>query len=136
MKLQQIFNKILKGLQGQKWKKAMCADSETYTGCVYFGDNGSRCAVGHLLPDKHEFRVREYYNNAPVDELVDCIDDIPDVLNNIEFMGRMQTFHDDYMATGSDGKLTPDASDDLECAAQQYGVKVPDFVKKDLYPRP
>lgn len=47
MNIQEAFNKMVSGLASQNWKQA-AADTGV---CMYKTPNGSKCAVGHLLPD-------------------------------------------------------------------------------------
>lgn len=48
MTLQEIFDQAYKGLAGQGWKQSRNAND---TACAYRGQNGCKCAIGHLIPD-------------------------------------------------------------------------------------
>jgi len=55
MELQEVFNTVYKGLAGQNWEKStakiqLVPDHFNFV-CAYRGDNGCKCAVGHLIPD-------------------------------------------------------------------------------------
>jgi hypothetical protein len=45
---QELFDKIVKGLDAQKWRR--CVDTDN-SGCLYINERGDRCAVGYLLGD-------------------------------------------------------------------------------------
>lgn len=44
---QTAFDVMWNGLKAQGWQKSM-----TNNVCTYRGDNGRKCAVGHLIPDE------------------------------------------------------------------------------------
>lgn len=48
MNKQEMFTKVWRGLETQKWEKSR-ADK---IGCLYRGPNGMKCAAGHLIPDE------------------------------------------------------------------------------------
>lgn len=48
MNKQEMFTKVWRGLEAQKWEKSR-ADK---IGCLYRGPNGMKCAAGHLIPDE------------------------------------------------------------------------------------
>lgn len=64
MKAQTIFNKVVNHLRTQG-KQAANKD-----GCLYFCDDGRRCAVGALIPKKYEKQVRAGLNGKTVSFLL------------------------------------------------------------------
>lgn len=48
MNKQQIFDKVILGLMSQEFELSWSDDQSC---CMYRGDNGAKCAVGHLIPD-------------------------------------------------------------------------------------
>lgn len=48
MTRQEMLNKMVAGMESQNWERSTTADG---TKCVYRGENGRKCAVGHLIPD-------------------------------------------------------------------------------------
>ena len=48
MRRQEVFDRVVRGLASQDWKR-----SENDEGtCRLRGDHGRKCALGHLIPDK------------------------------------------------------------------------------------
>jgi hypothetical protein len=45
---QELFDKIVKGLDAQEWRQSR---DEYGVECLYLNERGDRCAVGHLLGD-------------------------------------------------------------------------------------
>jgi hypothetical protein len=48
MNKQEIFNKVYLGLKGQSFVKS----TDLAGNCKYRGANGTKCAIGHLIPDE------------------------------------------------------------------------------------
>lgn len=48
---QQLFNKSVDGLAKQDFHQSMNYSRRYGTGCAYRGENGYKCALGHLIPD-------------------------------------------------------------------------------------
>lgn len=49
MNRQEIFDKVFTGLRSQGFERSFNKRSQR---CKYRGDNGMKCAVGHLIPDE------------------------------------------------------------------------------------
>lgn len=50
MTIQEMFDKAVRGLAGQDWRKSVNEDKN----CVYHSPNGDRCAWGHVDPEGTE----------------------------------------------------------------------------------
>lgn len=52
MTRQEIFDKVISGLAAQGWKQSTYKNPLTgVPSCRYRGDGGTKCAIGHLIPD-------------------------------------------------------------------------------------
>ena len=47
MTIQEMFDKAVRGLAGQGWRRS----AAEYGGCMYHSPNGDRCAWGHVDPE-------------------------------------------------------------------------------------
>lgn len=55
MKMQEAFDRMVRGLAGQGWEQSLHSRWKATDGtpmCAYRSPNGHRCAVGHLLTDE------------------------------------------------------------------------------------
>lgn len=52
MTRQEMFDKAVRGLHAQGYRRAVVRDDEGGTACRYRAHGGLRCAVGHLIPDE------------------------------------------------------------------------------------
>lgn len=99
MKPQEIFNKVATHLFTQG-TRAM-ADPDCHSGqCMYRGPNGSKCAVGVLIPDEL------YRKNMETRTINGLLDDEEVVLpawmtENRQLLWSLQCVHDQYEAWGS-----------------------------------
>ena len=85
---QEAFDKVVKHLEAQGWRKV-----EGLGGCMYRAPNGCRCAVGALIPD-------DQYCDSFEEKTVRWIkDDVPALegLNDM-LLSDLQSFHDDWMS--------------------------------------
>lgn len=48
---QEAFNKAVRGMRDQGWKKAAMGGDWTGGTCKYRTNSGLKCAVGHIIPD-------------------------------------------------------------------------------------
>jgi hypothetical protein len=120
--LQKLFNKIVRHIHKQG--KPALNGSE----CAYRGDNGTRCAIGSVLPNK---LYKKQMEGKSVNGL---LEDHPNVLNHfknvygitrtdheISFLKRMQNAHDIDLKynemTGFDRKVS--------VIAHNFGLKIP-----------
>lgn len=89
---QEIFTKVYVGLMKQK--VASVSDSKKPS-CVYRGRNGTKCAVGHLIPDSsYSPRIEgKLVDGLPTSVFAAMGIDTQDV----EFLQRLQVLHDNYM---------------------------------------
>jgi hypothetical protein len=95
MNKQEIFNKVYLGLHSQGWKKSVDADGE----CFYRGDDGCKCAAGHLIPDEDYdpsmegviFATTSYFEKTP---FLAFNQKHPELKKHAAFILRMQQKHD------------------------------------------
>jgi hypothetical protein len=50
--LQEIFDKAYVGLAKQNWRRAITITAGGQVACAYRGENGTKCAIGHVVPDE------------------------------------------------------------------------------------
>lgn len=99
MEAQEIFDTVAKHLFAQG-TRAM-ADPDCHSGqCLYRGPNGSKCAVGVLIPDKL------YHKGMEMRTINGLLDDEEVVLpawmaENRELLWALQCVHDQHEAWGS-----------------------------------
>lgn len=82
---QEAFDKVIEHLIGQKWTKAS-QDGR----CMYRSCDGSKCAVGAIIPDD------EYTSGLEGEDVYGIFGSVPsfDELD-VELLSRMQGLHDD-----------------------------------------
>ena len=54
-----ILDIVMKGLSEQNWQKSVKVLTDGIPSCQYRGDNGLKCALGHLIPDSVYHRDME-----------------------------------------------------------------------------
>jgi len=114
MTTQTAFNKIVKHLKKQGWKKS--AHPEDYVGdepnCLYRGPDGMSCAIGCLIKDKDYDRSME---GQEVDNLIDnfSLTYLEEI--DLSFLSDMQYFHDGGMSN---------PAEELDAIADTYGLKL------------
>ncbi len=112
-----MFNKIVKHLLKQN-KKCELTNKNDYKMCVYRGENGMKCAIGCILPDKlyrprHDKESYDIYrlmNNLEIRKYFGGKD-------NIEFLVELQGIHDSYNPKNWKFKL--------KIFAKKYDLKFP-----------
>lgn len=57
---QQVFDKVVAGMAAQNWVKSLNASG----GCSFRGANGTKCAVGHILPDHLVFSALNSFGSV------------------------------------------------------------------------
>lgn len=98
MKMQALFDRMVNALTLQN--AVSVSNNGRTSNCMYRGDNGNKCAVGHLIPDHMYSRdmdtgmsVSTLLSNFP--ELQDYLlaDDLP-YEGSVNFLADMQCTHD------------------------------------------
>ena len=96
MNNQSAFEKMVKHLEKQQWKRSENTNEEGDTTCAYRGEDGKMCAVGCLIPDE-EYQVS--FDEGEGLNVSGIIDDVV-VLGEISesLLNAMQRFHDNKMS--------------------------------------
>lgn len=91
MNRQQIFDKVLTALITQK-----VASLDYTNACAYRGENGTKCAAGHLISDHY---YRKSMEGIIIHSLRDNNFKLPKfITENIELIQQLQYVHDNYMS--------------------------------------
>jgi len=108
---QNLFNMMWNGLKGQGWRRSM---SDEGGGCLYRGDDGSKCAVGHCISDQ----VANTWDDARYSSVAKILagEDIP--VSKINFLSRAQLAHDE----AEEG----DMEANFRKFARQYHLSIPE----------
>lgn len=110
--MQDLFNKMWRGLSGQNWQPASEHDA-----CYYRMPDGRKCAVGHCIPSD---MYNKYMEGLMVSEI-----SVSDELGwnkwplVMEFLEEAQSCHD-YAAQNGQMK------ERFERLAADYGLTIPD----------
>lgn len=108
MKAQEIFTKAVNGLRKQAAKSFRITHSRGEE-CAYRGEEGRKCAIGHVLPDEkycpemEGLPVTELRNDFEVDSII-----MPSDLSEsdgIAFLIRLQSIHDSYLPSAWENKF-------------------------------
>ena len=102
MNKQQVFDNALSGIRGQHYKPSRIdRGGGGVSSCVYFGEDGLRCGIGHNLPVtlKDEFLVNSDINRTGVSNLVARRPEVAQLFEKIpeSFLRSLQTLHDEYL---------------------------------------
>ncbi len=89
MTRQEMLHKMVAGMESQGWVKSCLRGNEDL--CVYRGDEGRKCAVGHLISDEEYDANMEITSNG-IEELNYEYDLFND--EDIYFLEECQTAHD------------------------------------------
>lgn len=99
MTKQEIFDKVATHLLTQNIKSlrdvTSCEDGVLYSGCAYRGDNGTKCAIGCLIPDEaylHEIEGSTCRSGAVVELLKSLYDFHTEY--QMSFLRQLQIVHD------------------------------------------
>lgn len=85
---QEQFNIAVRGIAAQGWKQSVNAEGDT---CRYRGEDGMKCAVGHLIPDEF-YQGRFDARTVPVDDVLDELG-VNDGAS-VAFLKELQMAHD------------------------------------------
>ncbi len=88
--IQELFDKMWKGLEGQGWRRSTTSQGE----CKYDNGAGLRCAVGHCIPQKRTRDRLDNFSGSSIIELTSSgkmVIESPKVLN---FLKDAQREHD------------------------------------------
>lgn len=77
--------------------------SVKYGGCKYRGDNGTKCAIGFLIPDEIYTPRLEGYTNARDLIAKLCYSELKDVIYDL--LDDLQTLHDSGIKSWREGLL-------------------------------
>ena len=112
--MQQAFDKIRTHLSVAG---SRCTASGGYT-CLYYGNEGARCAVGALIPDS------EYSKDLEGMELGKVVDSCASLAGlDVRFLRDAQSIHDDPDHWGARGFF---GDDELDKIGIKYGLEVPE----------
>lgn len=113
-KYQELFNRAYLGLKSQDFK--LSRDCNAWDP-LYRGPDGTRCAIGWLIPDeKYELS----FESSPIDRnfrIFNCLN-LKNTKENIEFVQKLQNCHDE--ASDSEDMIMK-----LENFGKSYGLTIP-----------
>lgn len=96
MEAQEVFDKVVTHLRTQG-----CQAFDPDNGCVYRGPNGTKCAVGCLIPDKEYTPQMEGQNVSAfvIGKFFDVSDNLSKLIkNHYDLLVELQRAHDDRRA--------------------------------------
>lgn len=88
MSQQEIFDKVWTGLKGQGFERSVNKENR----CVYRGQNGLKCAAGHVLPDEKydvDYDNGNGYNVTAIDWFTKTFS-----IDELNLLHRLQQIHD------------------------------------------
>ncbi len=116
MTKQEIFNKVVRGLAKQEFRRSRIGNY-----CAYRSRDGRKCAAGHLMNDehyRHEFNQEVVDSHGPREALKKS--GVSE--KQLDFVSSLQDAHDD--------NETPDAMKSaLVRAARYYKLKLPPVLR-------
>lgn len=118
MNNQEIFNKVWNGLKAQGFERSMAVvdEEDTLKKCAYRGENGRKCAAGHLIPD--ELYKKEFEGNGAY-RLRLLWDTLGIKEKDISTISNLQQRHDD-----ADSPAGMERS--LRCFANKNNLSIPE----------
>lgn len=112
MNPQEVFNTAAKALLDQKVPSAKHeGEGAMGTSCLYRGPNGTKCAIGHLIPDEHYNRCMEgaavpskdSYRTVAASHLVEALEASGfSGAEDFRFLRQLQACHDDAVKESND----------------------------------
>lgn len=114
---QDIFNTVFAGLAGQGWQQSVNSDGR----CQYRGNDGMKCAAGHLIPDA-EYDL--YFEGSAVVGVPYFIRRYPEAARI--FIGKLQNMHDYYWEYTDRDKVPDLMKTDFIAFAARSNLKVPE----------
>lgn len=95
MDKQEIFNKVFLGLKSQEFRQSV----NEHNVCQYRGEDGLKCAVGHLIPD--EIYIKEWDEHTTLadslpPDVYDSMGIRADFGASVDFLMELQNIHDNY----------------------------------------
>ena len=91
---QELFNRSVAGLAGQDFIRSFDISKRGFVGngCVYRGPNGTKCAIGHLIPDE---KYNPLVDSGQYDTKEVCEKaGLPVLHYSDTFYGQLQECHD------------------------------------------
>lgn len=134
MNIQEIFNKVVKGLASQGFKPSY---SRATGKCMYRSHEGLKCAVGHLISDENydpSFENKSILSSqvAPALEKEGIVTSLLSFHNSNPFLCDLQKAHD-KIVEGTCGVMLDSAplllKKNLISVASVYGLELPDELK-------
>ena len=89
--IQELFDKMWKGLEGQGWKKSATSEG----GCTYDNGAGLRCAVGHCIPQKRTRNRLDNFSTSSIKGLASSGKVVIESPKVLQFLTDAQSAHDD-----------------------------------------
>lgn len=116
---QEIFNQAYLGLKAQGFKRSMQeGESELY--CAYRGENGMKCAVGHLLTDEEAAGLGNGSVSFVRAQLPSRLRNAKDVFDDsLVFLSHLQNAHDS-------GVFPESMKRKLHQLANDYSLTIPE----------
>jgi hypothetical protein len=115
MKSQEIFNKVAVHLIKQG-----IASHDQVSGCLYRGPNGTKCAVGAIMPDSV---YRKGMETSGIGALIQNFK-LPNwIIDNENLLSELQMVHDNRAATDYEGHLLPFDIQDLVRDLREIAVE-------------
>lgn len=120
MTKQEIFNKVVAGLAAQGFERSVMDDGS----CAYRGNDGRKCAAGHLLSDEHYRPELENKTIAAIGvAAVVVASGVPGHEATVwGLVGNLQRAHDR-------GKSPGDMKSRLLNVGYDYGLEIPEVLK-------
>jgi hypothetical protein len=94
--LQQLFYKVVRGLDAQGWERSV----NSIGTCVYRGPDGRKCAAGHLIKDEHY--SRNFERSGVLDRRITAAiaASNPEYsAANLYYIKQLQALHDGHKGT-------------------------------------
>lgn len=119
--LQAAFDKAVMGIVTQRGRSTLSDDATT---CAYRGDNGRKCAVGHLISNDQMFRFQIKEGQTP-DKFPSAL--IREILPGIptghavEFLEDLQNAHDSPAGVS----FLESFKEEVVCLANKWGLNCP-----------
>lgn len=126
MNLQEQFDHVVSNLRKQRVASTVSdPNDDNYPGCAYRGENCTKCAAGHLIPDD---RYHEEMENVLWEAVVDSFKDVlPDYLLSFEsreLVAALQNVHDNLMfVKGGKTFDSPEATTKFKIVANKYKLE-------------
>lgn len=93
---QLLFESVIGHLKRQEWRRSIASGSDDYNPCAYRGLDNTKCAVGHLIPN------RNYNITLEGNDVCSITNKLPSYANKyMMLLSNLQSFHDHRMSTAA-----------------------------------